>query len=140
MVKINKPTIFILLAIELIISIAIFSFCISIAINILINSYLLSNQNELKIQAVIEGKTISEYFKSTQGSLESLSELLGVPFTDNLFIIYYDTNWNKTDTITDNYIEVHITDDTPIYTSSIVQIHINNYDQLITWEVEALKR
>lgn len=93
-----KPTRSGLFAIELLISIGVFSLCAAICVGLFVRSEVMSQDNANLNRAVSEARNTAECFKAVGGDLEQTAQLTGgeIAAGDTLFL-EYDDNWNKLD-------------------------------------------
>ena len=91
-----KPTRSGLFAIELLISVGIFSLCAAICVGLFVRSEVMSQDSANLSRAVTEAKSAAECFKAAGGDLEKTVGLIGgeIVAGDTLFL-EYDADWNK---------------------------------------------
>lgn len=91
-----KPTRSGLFAIELLISVGVFSLCAAICVGLFVRSEVMSQDSANLNRAVIEARSAAECFKAAGGDLEETVRLIGgeIAAGETLFL-EYDENWNK---------------------------------------------
>ena len=91
-----KPTRSGLFAIELLISVGVFSLCAAICVGLFVRSEVLSQDSANLNRAVTEARSAAECFKAAGGDMEKTALLTGGEFTDEgALLLKYDANWNK---------------------------------------------
>ena len=95
-----KPTRSGLFAIELLISVGVFSLCAAICVGLFVRSEVMSQDSANLNRAVAEAQSVAECFKAAGGDLEKTAELTGGEFTPGgKLLLAYDDNWNKMDQV-----------------------------------------
>ena len=93
-----KPTRSGLFAIELLISVGVFSLCAAICVGLFVRSEVMSQDNANLNRAVTEARNAAECFKAAGGDLEKTAQLTGGEITpEGMLFLAYDDNWNKLD-------------------------------------------
>ena len=91
-----KPTRSGLFAIELLISVGVFSLCAAICVGLFVRSEVLSQDSANLNRAVIEARSAAECFKAAGGDLEKTAQLTGGEISGgSALFLKYDENWNK---------------------------------------------
>ena len=92
-----KPTRSGLFAIELLISVGIFSLCAAICVGLFVRSEVMSQNSADLNRAVTEARNTAECFKASGGNMERTAQLSGGKLTGNTLFLEYDENWGKLD-------------------------------------------
>ena len=143
-----KPTRSGLFAIELLISVGIFSLCAAICVGLFVRSEIMSQDSANLNRAVAEARSAAECFKAAGGDLEETAQLTGggIVSGDTLFL-EFDENWNKLDPGTVGTFElVLLPTREDGYTSA--SLSVKRYDvkdgtaigeDILIWEIAALE-
>ena len=143
-----KPTRSGLFAIELLISVGVFSLCAAICVGLFVRSEVLSQDSANLNRAVIEARSAVECFKAAGGDLEKTAQLTGGEITDgDALFLNYDEDWNKLGPGTTGTFELILLP-TPEdgYTSAAVSVKRYEYkdgttlgESLLDWDIAALE-
>lgn len=91
-----RPTRSGLFAIELLISVGVFSLCAAICVGLFVRSEVMSQDSANLNRAVTEARSAAECFKAAGGDLEKTVRLTGGEIAaGNTLFLEYDENWNK---------------------------------------------
>lgn len=90
-----KPTRSGLFAIELLISIGVFSLCAAICVGLFVRSEVISQTSSDLSRAVSEARSAAECYKAAGGNLEKTADLTGGTLENGTLRLYYDQDWQK---------------------------------------------
>lgn len=91
-----KPTRSGLFAIELLVSVGIFSLCAAICVGLFVRAKLMSRDSAELSRAVIEARSVAECFKAAGGDMETTARLTGGGIAaGGALFLEYDEDWNK---------------------------------------------
>ena len=91
-----KPTRSGLFAIELLISVGIFSLCAAICVGLFVRAEVMSQDSAGLNRAVTEARNAAECFKAAGGDLEETARLIGGELEGGgQLLLRYDADWNK---------------------------------------------
>lgn len=90
-----KPTRSGLFAIELLISVGVFSLCAAICVGLFVRSEVMSQDSANLNRAVTEARSAAECFKAAGGDMEETVRLTGGEVAAGTLFLEYDENWNK---------------------------------------------
>ena len=90
-----KPTRSGLFAIELLISIGVFSLCAAICVGLFVRSEVISQTSADLSRAVSEARSAAECYKAAGGNLEKTADLIGGTLENGTLRLYYDQDWQK---------------------------------------------
>ena len=90
-----KPTRSGLFAIELLISIGVFSLCAAICVGLFVRSEVISQTSADLSRAVSEARSAAECYKAAGGNLEKMADLTGGTLENGTLRLYYDQDWQK---------------------------------------------
>ena len=94
-----KPTRSGLFAIELLISVGVFSLCAAICVGLFVRAEVMSQDSANLNRAIIEARSAAECFKAAGGDLEETARLTGGELADGgRLFLEYDENWNVLET------------------------------------------
>lgn len=112
-----------LVLMELIITILFFSLCSAVCVQFFVNAHLTSKKAQELNRAVSKAQGFAEALRGTDGTFESVVSLYpeAVINSDNSFTVYYDENFNPTDSKEN---AVYYSDVTFDITGNIVNIDI----------------
>ena len=91
-----KPTRSGLFAIELLISVGIFSLCAAICMGLFVRAEVMSQDSADLDRAVTEARSAAECFKAAGGDLEKTAQLTGGELLDNTLLLRYDESFELT--------------------------------------------
>ena len=143
-----KPTRSGLFAIELLISVGVFSLCAAICVGLFVRSEVMSQDSANLNRAVTEARSVTECFKAAGGNLEKTARLTGGEIMDgSALCLRYDENWNKLDAGAAGAFELTLlTTPEDGYTSASVSV--KRYDvkndavvgeSILDWDIAALE-
>ena len=125
-----KPTRSGLFAIELLISVGIFTLCAAICVGLFVRSELMSQDSANLNRAVTEARSAAECFKAAGGDLEETARLTGGEFSGNTLLLRYDGNFELTlQAAPENG-----------YTSAVLSVKRSDTgEELLMWDIAALE-
>ena len=125
-----KPTRSGLFAIELLISVGIFTLCAAICVGLFVRSELMSQDSADLNRAVTEARSVAECFKAAGGDLEQTAELTGGALEGDRLFLRYDGNFELTlQAAPENG-----------YTSAVLSVKRSDTgEELLMWDIAALE-
>ena len=143
-----KPTRSGLFAIELLISVGIFSLCAAVCVGLFVRSEVMSQDSANLNWAITEARNAAECFKAAGGNMEKTAQITGGKLAAGTTIfLEYDEDWNKLDPgIPGTFELVLISSPKDGFTSASVSV--KRYDGrdgvaagelLLSWEIAALE-
>ena len=125
-----KPTRSGLFAIELLISVGIFTLCAAVCVGLFVRSELMSRDSAELNRAVTEARSAAECFKAAGGDLEETARLTGGEVSGNTLLLRYDEGFALT-------LQAAPGDG---YTSAVLSARrLDTGEALLVWDIAALE-
>ena len=125
-----KPTRSGLFAIELLISVGIFSLCAAICVGLFVRSELMSQDSADLNRAVTEARSTAECFKAAGGDLEETARLTGGELAGDTLLLQYDEAFALTLTATPE----------DGYAGAVLSVkRLDTGEELLAWDIAALE-
>ena len=143
-----RPTRSGLFAIELLISVGIFSLCAAICVGLFVRSEVMSQDSANLSRAVTEARNAAECFKAAGGDMEKTAQLTGGELaTGGTLFLEYDENWNELDPGIAGTFELTLRPTVKNgYTSASLSVKrydvrdgVSGGDNLLLWDIAALE-
>ena len=142
-----KPTRSGLFAIELLISVGVFSLCAAICVGLFVRSEVMSQDSANLNQAVTVAKNAAECFKAAGGDMAKTAQLTGGKLAGNTLFLEYDEHWNMLDPGTAGTFELILSASAKSgYTGASVSVKrfdardgIAGGVELLSWDIAALE-
>lgn len=137
-----KPTRSGLFAIELLISVGIFSLCAAICVGLFVRSEVMSRDSADLNRAVTEARSTAECFKAAGGNLEETARLTGGKLVDrDVLFLEYDEDWNKLDSgATGTYVLMLLSSPKDGYVGASLSVRwVDTNEDILVWDVAALE-
>jgi len=139
-----RPTRSGLFAIELLISVGVFTLCAAICISLFVRSDVMSRDSADLIRAVNEARSVAECYKAAGGDPDRTASLCGAQAdTDGRILLKFDGGWNR---VTDGpeTFQLYLTpnaaegvDDEPGTSGAVVSVVREGTERLLSWEIAA---
>ena len=125
-----KPTRSGLFAIELLISVGIFTLCAAICMGLFVRAEVLSRDSADLDRAVTEARNTAECFKAAGGDLKETAKLTGGELAGDMLLLRYDESFALTLTpVPENG-----------YTGAVLSVKRNDTgEELLTWNIAVLE-
>ena len=143
-----KPTRSGLFAIELLISVGVFSLCAAICVGLFVRSEVMTQDSANLNRAVTEARNAAECFKASGGDMEKTMQLTGGELAaGGTLFLEYDENWNALDPGIAGTFELTMRS-TPENGYKRASLSVKRYDvrdgvtageDLLVWDIAALE-
>ena len=141
-----RPTRSGLFAIELLISVGVFTLCAAICIGLFVRSDVMSRDSAELTRAVNEARSAAECWKAAGGDAEKAAALCGAKTdTGGRILLKFDSDWNRVTDATDTF-QLYLTPnaaegiaDDPGTSGAVVSVVRDGTERLLSWEIEALE-
>ena len=137
-----KPTRSGLFAIELLISVGIFSLCAAICVGLFVRSEVISRDSADLNRAVTEARSAAECFKAAGGDMEAAARLTGGQLgAGGALVLEYDESWNRLGPGAAGYFLLTV-EPVPAEGFAAASLSVQRRDtleQLLVWDIAALE-